>query len=138
MFCFSDSFQTASFNQNDLPVLSQVTYLNLMVFVICDSRAIFSILRCVPNLIHFYFLFGIRSMHWPFPDELLNGYVWQEILDRYVPHLSKFEFDMSIKKTYPSIGLDMIVNSFEVFVRKYSNWNMIIDHWKFLHQIGGK
>jgi hypothetical protein len=109
-----------------------------MVIVRCDKRSISYILRCVPNLIHFYFTLGVRTANWPFPDELLNGYVWQEMIDRYVPHLLKFEFFITIKKAYQNVDLDMIINSFENFVRKYSNWNMIIGYWTYHKEMAGK
>ena len=80
----------------------------------------------------------IRDRKWPVPDELLNGYVWQEMIDRYVPHLLKFEFLMAIDTAHQNLDLDMIVNSFDNFVRKYSNWNMIISYWKYYEGMAGK
>lgn len=120
----SYTYRVPSFDENDLPISQQVIYLNLMVFVRCDKRSISYILRCLPNLKYFYFTFGIRNVSWPFPDELVNGYVWQEMTDCYVPHLLKFEFFMTIRTVYQSLDLDMIVNSFESSVKKYSKWNM--------------
>jgi len=104
---------------------------DLKILAVCDSRSIGYILRCMPNLMHLYFHLTIRKTTWPFPGELLDGYVWQQMLERYVSCLSKFEFHMSIVKRYPKLDLDIIVNSFEYFVRKYSNWHMIIDRWKY-------
>ncbi len=137
LFYFSDLSEKSSLNNNQLPILKHVIYLNLIVFVICDKHSISSILHCVPNLTHFYFTLVTRSRKWLVPDELLNGYVWQQMLDRSVPRLSKFEFLMSIQRAYASFDIDMIINSFEMFVTKYSNWNMVIDRWK-LNGIDGK
>ena len=84
----------------------------------------------MPNLIRFNFTLSILNREWPFPGELLDGLVWKEIFELYVPSLSKFEFHMSILKKYPKLDLDIIVNSFECFVGKYSNWQMVINRWK--------
>jgi hypothetical protein len=130
-FSFSNSIETPSINDNNLPILPQMMSCYLKILAVCDSRSIGYILRCMPNLIHFYFKLAIRKAAWPFPGELLDGYVWQQMLELYVPCLSKFEFHISIMKRYPKLDLDIIVNSFEYFVRKYSNWHMIIDRWKY-------
>jgi hypothetical protein len=74
----------------------------------------------------FYFALTHAAM-WPFPGELLDGNVWKQMVELYIPCLSKFEFHMSIEKRYPKLDLDIIVNSFEYFVTKYSNRHMIID-----------
>ncbi|CAF1236523.1 unnamed protein product [Rotaria sordida] len=116
-------------NYNDLPILSQMISFDLTIFVRCDSRSIASILHCMPHLTHFYFTMAIAT--WSYPAELLDGYVWQDTLERCVPHLSKFEFHISIIKTNSISDLDIIVNSFAYFVQKYSNWNMIVQRWKF-------
>jgi hypothetical protein len=84
----------------------------------------------MPNLKHFYFNL-IQKTILPFPDELFNGYVWKQMLEFYVPYLSKFEFCISIVKTYPELDLDIVINSFEHFIGKYSNWNMVIDRWQY-------
>jgi len=137
LFYFSDLSEKSSLNDNDLPILKHAIYLNLMVLVICDKHSISSILHCVPNLTHFYFTLVTRSRKWLVPDELLNGYVWQQMLDRSVPRLSKFEFQMSFQLAYTTLDIDMIINSFEMLVAKYSNWQMIFDQWK-LYGIDGK
>ncbi|CAF1472971.1 unnamed protein product [Adineta steineri] len=67
--------------------------------------------------------------------DLLDGYAWQEMLELYVPYLSKFEFHMSIWKYCPRTDLNIVVNSFKYFVTKYFNWHMIIDQWSLLHSI---
>ncbi|CAF3864820.1 unnamed protein product [Rotaria sp. Silwood1] len=156
------SIEAPPMNDNDRPILSQVISFELAIIAMCDNHSIGYILRCMPNIKHFYFHLAVRSAEWPFPGELLDGYVWQqmlelhlpylskfefhiaewpfpgELLDGYVwqqmlelhlPYLSKFEFHMSIVKIFPILDLDIIVNSFEYFVRKYSNWHMIIDRW---------
>ncbi|CAF1382678.1 unnamed protein product [Rotaria sordida] len=125
------SISTPSINENDLPILPHVISFDLEILARCDSRSIGYILRCMPNLMYFYFLLTIEKAAWPFPGELLDGHVWQEMLERYVPHLSKFEFHMAIAKKYPRLNLDIVVNSFEYFVKKYFNWNITIDRWKF-------
>jgi len=130
-FCFSVPIARPSINDNDLPILPQMIYFNLRILARCDNRSIGYILRCMPNLIHFYFHLTIRKALWPFPGELLNGYVWQQMLESYVPYLSKFEFNMSILKRRPKLDLDSIVNSFEYFVTKYNNWHIIINRWKY-------
>ncbi|CAF1446308.1 unnamed protein product [Rotaria sp. Silwood1] len=116
-----------SINENDLPVLSQAVSLELILFVAWNNYLIAYILRCMPNLRYFFFTFGPYISKHFFPIELLDGYVWQEILELYVPYLSKFEFHMSIWKCYPPTDLDIVIDSFKHFVRKYSNWHMIID-----------
>ncbi|CAF1363796.1 unnamed protein product [Rotaria sordida] len=132
------SSQTPSINENDLPILPQLTSFNLTILAICDICSISYILRCMPNLIHFHFVLATRSANWPFPHELLDGCVWQQILEYNVPCLSKFEFHMSIMKRYPKLNLDNVVNSFEYFSKKYSNWNMIIDRWILFRRNSGK
>ena len=92
-------------------------------------QSISYILRCMPNLIRFYFTLGIRSDKWPFPGELLDGYVWKQTLELYNPHLSTFEFHMSIVKSLPRLYLDIVVDSFQCLVTKYPNWHMVIDRW---------
>ncbi len=79
----------------------------------------------MPNLIRLYFILITKSAEWPFPGELLDGYVWKEMLELYVPYLSKFEFHMSIVKRFSKLDLDRIVNSFEYFVRKHCNLHRI-------------
>jgi hypothetical protein len=68
----------------------------------------------------------------------LDGHVWQDMLECYVPHLSKFEFHMTILKRYPRLNLDIVVKSFEYFVTKYPNWNILIDRWKYCFRPRGK
>ncbi|CAF1427415.1 unnamed protein product [Rotaria sordida] len=123
------SIEAPPMNDNDRPILSQVISFELSIIAMCDNHSIGYILRCMPNLKYFYFHLLVRSAEWPFPDELLNGYVWQQMLELHLPHLSKFEFHMSIIKSFPILNLDIIIKSFEYFVRKYSNWHMIIDRW---------
>jgi hypothetical protein len=91
----------------------------------------------MPNLVRFNFTLSLWKREWLFPGELLDGLVWEEIFELYVPLLSKFEFHMSIAKKYPKLDLDIIVNSFEYFVRKYSNWQMVINRWKLNPTIRG-
>ncbi|CAF3859509.1 unnamed protein product [Rotaria sp. Silwood1] len=90
------SIETPSINENNLPILPRLTSFNLTILAICDIRSISYILRGTPNLIHFHFVLETRSANWPFSHNLLNGSVWQQILEYYVPHLTKFEFLMSI------------------------------------------
>jgi len=125
-------------NSTDFPILSQLISFELTIIAMCDSRSIAYILRCMPNLKHFYFLVAIRSAAWAFPGELLDGHVWQQMFELYLPCLSKFEFHMAAVKSLPILDLDIVVNSFEYFVRKYSNWHMIIDRWILDYEIRGK
>ncbi|CAF1460517.1 unnamed protein product [Rotaria sp. Silwood1] len=116
-------------NENDLHISPQVTTFGLSTFVICDIRSIAYILRCMPNLIRFKFLHGTRTVALPVVDDLVNGYVWQQMLEMHVPFLSRFDFHISIVKSYPKLDIDMVVNSFQYFVKKYPKWQMIIDRW---------
>lgn len=109
-----------------------------MLFVAWNSPTIACILRCMPNLQYFFFIFGPYNSRHVFPVELYDGYEWKEMLELYVPHLSKFEFHMSILKAYLPVDLDIVIDSFEYFVTKYSNWHMIIDRWKFNYKTRGK
>lgn len=118
-------------NDNNLSILSQMISFHLIVLAVCDGRSISYILRCMPNLIYFYFHLEIQKSSWPFPNELLNGYIWKEMFENYVPCLSQFEFHMLIMKRYPKLDLDSVINSFDYFVTKYTNWHMIIDGWKY-------
>ncbi len=111
---------------------------DLMLFVAWNCPTIAYMLRCMPNLQYFFFIFGSYGSRHVFPVELYNGYVWKEMLELYVPHLSKFEFHMSIAKAYSPIDLNVVVDSFEHFVSKYSNWHMIIDQWKLNSKSPGK
>jgi hypothetical protein len=99
------------------------------MFAICDTRSIAYILRCMPNLIRFKFFYAMQTVAWPFVDDLVNGSAWQQMLEIYVPFLSQFDFHISIGKSYPKLDLDMVVNSFQYFVKKYPKWQMIIDRW---------
>jgi hypothetical protein len=137
-FCFSVSIPTPSINENDLPILPQVISFNLVIMARCNSRLIGYILRCMPNLMNFYFHLLVKESTWPFPGGLFDGHVWQDMLECHVPHLSKFEFHMTILKKYPRLNLDIVVKSFEYFVKKYPNWNIIIDRWKYCFQPRGK
>jgi len=122
---------------SDPLILSQLISFSLTILARCDSRSISYILRCMPNLRHFYFFHSARIATWPFAGELFDGYVWQEMLERYVPCLSKFELHMIIVKGIPELNLNSIVHSFRKFVRKFSNWHMIIDRWNF-NKFGSK
>jgi len=128
--CSSDSIQLSTINDNDLPILTQLIFFDVTIRTKCNGDSIASVLRCMPNLKQFYFNFIHKTIS-PFPDELLDGYVWKQMLEVYVPYLSKFEFHMSIVKKYPKLDLDIVIKSFEYFVGKYSNWNMIIDRWQY-------
>jgi hypothetical protein len=116
-------------NENDLPLLSQVTYFELMIGDICDIWSISYILRCMPMLKHFHFFLRVQTLSWPFTNQYLDGYVWQQMFELYLPYLSKFEFEMTVLKKLSKLDLDLIVDSFDYFVNNYSNWHMIIDRW---------
>ncbi|CAF1478661.1 unnamed protein product, partial [Rotaria sordida] len=123
-----------SLNDKDYPILSKLVSFNLIVCIICDIYSIAYILRCMPNLNRFNFLLATRMKTLHYYRKLFNGYVWEQIVKHYVPCLSNFEFHMSIWKSYSKLNLDFIVNSFQYFVRKYSNWNMIIDRWNLVSE----
>ncbi|CAF2104816.1 unnamed protein product [Rotaria magnacalcarata] len=116
-------------NENDLPILSQLTNFHLFIGASCDIWSISSILHCMPNLKHFYFYLFVQTSSWSFTNQYLDGYIWQQILENNLSHLSKFEFHMTVTKRIPKLDLDFVINSFNYFVKKYSNWNMIIDRW---------
>ncbi|CAF2885538.1 unnamed protein product [Rotaria sp. Silwood2] len=92
-------------NENDHPILSQLISFNLIIFTLCDIYSIAYILRCMPNLSRFYFTLASRMTAFSYYRELFNGFVWQQLLKRYVPCLSKFEFHISILKTFSSLNL---------------------------------
>ncbi|CAF1550535.1 unnamed protein product [Rotaria sordida] len=123
------SIQESFINENDLPISSQLICFDLSIFTICDIRSIAYILRCMPNLRHFKFLHGTRTIAHSCADTFVNGYTWQHIFEMCTPFLSKFDFHISFEKNYPKLDLDFVVNSFEYFVKKYPKWHMIIDRW---------
>ncbi|CAF3905482.1 unnamed protein product [Rotaria sordida] len=118
-------------NENDLPILSQLTSFELSLDAIFDIWLISYILRCMPILKHFYFHLMPQKSLWPFTDQYLDGNVWKEMFEQYLPCLSKFEFYMVVLKRLPKLDLNFVVESFNYFVNKYSNWDMIIDRWKY-------
>ncbi|CAF5036093.1 unnamed protein product, partial [Rotaria sp. Silwood1] len=75
---------TQSFNDKDYPILSLVISFNLIIYVICDIYSIAYILRCMPNLNRFNFTLASLMTSLPYYRELLNGFVWQQVLKRYV------------------------------------------------------
>jgi hypothetical protein len=137
-FNFSISSETPSMTDNDFPILSQLISFDLIILTRCDSRSIGCILRCMPNLRHFYFCLSIQGAIWPFPGELLDGNTWEQMFESYVPCLSKFEFYMSIVKGPPTLDLKIITNSFKNFVEKYCDWHMMISKWRPACRIRGK
>ncbi|CAF1412526.1 unnamed protein product [Rotaria sordida] len=94
--------------ENDLLILSQLTYFELLI-------GSFQLL--------------VQKSSWSFTNEYLNGYVWQQMFELYLQYLSKFEFHMTVTKRIPKLDLDFVIKSFNYFVQKYSNWDMIIDRW---------
>ena len=92
----------------------------------------------MPNLIHFKFLHGIRSVASSFINDLVNGYTWQHLFEMHLPFLSKYDFHILIKNKYTKLNLDMVINSFEYFVKKYPEWQMIIDRWASYNKYPGK
>ncbi|CAF2806370.1 unnamed protein product [Rotaria sp. Silwood2] len=126
---FNVLFEEPFINENDLPISPQVTSFDLSIFAQCDIRSIACILRCMPNLIHFKFLHEIREVSLSFLNDLVNGYTRQHMFEIHVPLLSKFNFHMLIENKYRKLNLDMVVNSFQYFVKIYPKWHMIIDRW---------
>ncbi|CAF1599636.1 unnamed protein product, partial [Rotaria sordida] len=120
------------FDENNLPISPQLISFDLSIFAKCDIGSIAYILRCMPNLRRFKFLHGTGEVVWSDARDLINGYTWQQMFEKHVPFLSKFDFHMSIiGKNYPKLDLDMVINSFQYFVKKYSEWHMIVDRWVF-------
>ncbi|CAF0803678.1 unnamed protein product [Adineta steineri] len=116
-------------DENNLPISSQLISFDLSIFAICDIRTISYILRCMPNLIHFKLFHGLRAIVLSFIDDMVNGYTWQHMFQMYVPFLSKFDFFILIENKYTKLNLNIVINSFEYFVKKYPEWQMIIDRW---------
>ncbi len=129
LFSFSVSIEPPSITSNDFPISTQVTSFYLSIHCICDMRSLVYVLACMRNLIYFKFLHGLRKVAWPFDNNLANGYVWQKLLERIVPNLCKFDFYILLAKRFPKLDLNVVTNSFDFFVKKYSNWHMIIDRW---------
>jgi hypothetical protein len=44
---------------------------------------------------------------------------------------------MTIVKRYPRLDLDIVINSFDYFVKKYFNWHIVIDRWRYHPQMRG-
>ncbi|CAF1573938.1 unnamed protein product, partial [Adineta steineri] len=130
-----DPFLIPSVNEADLPVLSHVISFELTLYVAWNTASINYLLRCMHNLKYFIFIFKPIRSNYLFPVDLIDGYVWQEMLELYVPYLSKFEFHMSIWKYSPRTDLNIVINSFKYFVNKYSNWHMIIDQWSSAYSV---
>ena len=103
-FCFSDPISTLSLNDIGHPILPQMISFNLIMSAMCDIYSIAYILHCMPNLNRFNFSLTGRMAGLPYYRELFNGYVWQQILERYVPCLSKFEFYISISKSLSNLN----------------------------------
>ncbi|CAF1125976.1 unnamed protein product [Rotaria sordida] len=117
-------------NENDLVISPQIKSFHLSTTVECNIHSIGLILRCMPNLIHFKFYHGTRKVQWQNAQDLINGHKWQNMFEIHVPFLSKFDFHMSIMKYNPKFDLDMIINSFEYFVKKNPEWQLIVDRWE--------
>ncbi|CAF1275130.1 unnamed protein product [Adineta steineri] len=104
-------------NEKYLPVLSHVIAFEFILYVVCNKALIRYLLRCMPNLKSFIFIFKpYKSKHF-FPMDLLDGYAWQEMLELYVLYLLKFEFHMSIWKYCSQTDLNIVVNSFNILLR---------------------
>ncbi|CAF0827827.1 unnamed protein product [Rotaria sordida] len=123
------SIPEAFINENDLPISPQLTCFDLSIFGQSYIDSIAYILRCMPNLVHFKFLHEAGKIRSLSAEHFLNGYKWQHMFEMHVPFLSKFDFHISIVRYYPKLNLDRVVNSFEYFVKKYPEWQMIIDRW---------
>ncbi|CAF4320583.1 unnamed protein product, partial [Rotaria sordida] len=128
---------TISLNDTDYPILPKLISFNLAVLLICDIYAIAYMLRCMPSLNRFNFFLVVQMRGLLYNCELLNGYVWEDILKCYAPYLYTFEFYISIQKNLSNTQLDYIVNSFQYFVRKYPNWNMAIGRWRLASETPG-
>jgi len=138
VFVFSITNEGIPVNDKNLPVLSKMTFFDFIIVGYCDGRAVYYILQCLPNLRYFYFALLTTNSSHAFPSELVDGSVWKQMLERYVPCLLKFEFDIFIATQTSGLSLRMIVNSFVCYTEKYSNWHMIIDRWKSNTQVNGK
>ena len=83
----------------------------------------------MPNLKNFYFYLNRKTVTENYSPELLNGYVWKQMLNDHLPNLSKFEFYMIIRKAFPLLNMHDIIASFSPIARQYLHWQMIIDQW---------
>jgi len=92
LFYFSVPSHVLPVTESDLPILSQLTTFELTNAATCDIWSISNILRCMPNLKHFYFHLMLWVSGSPFMNEYLDGYVWQHIVELDLPCLSQFEF----------------------------------------------
>lgn len=107
----------------------QLTTFNLKILAYTDHRVIPHLLRAMPNLKNFYFYFNRKIIPDNYSPELLDGYVWKQMLDDHVPNLSQFEFYIIIRKAFPMLNLHDIIASFIPMTRQYSDWEMIVDQW---------
>jgi hypothetical protein len=130
VFVYSITNEGIPVNDKNLPVLSKMTFFDFTIIGYCDGRAVYYILQCLPNLRYFYFTLVTTNLSHAFPAELIDGSLWKQMLERYVPCLLKFEFYISIATQNSGLSLRMIANSFVCCTEKYSNWHMIIDRWK--------
>ena len=95
LFCFSVPMTIPFVSENNFPVLSQVITFELILSAPWDIHSIAYVLRCMPNLRYFFFLLWPCASKEFFPLDFIDGHVWHDILERYVPYLSKFEFHMA-------------------------------------------
>ncbi|CAF1650036.1 unnamed protein product [Adineta ricciae] len=118
-------------DQNDLPVLTQVESLYLVITNICGIKFVELVLRCLPNLMWFALFYSFRTSRLRFPKNFINGIVWKRMFEQHLTHLKLFEFFMFIQnRKLPNLRLEQVVGSFDYFVETYSNWHMIIDRWR--------
>ena len=109
-----------------------------MSYATFDINGIAYMLRCMPNLKRFNLFLGVRMRELQCYRQLFNGYMWENVVKRYAPCLSTFEFQMSVLKSFSNLELDYIVNSFQYFVKNYPNWNMFIHRWIGVNESPGK
>ncbi len=109
-----------------------------MSYATYDINTIAYMLSCMPNLKCFNLFFGVRMRKLQCYRQWFNGYIWEEVVKRYAPCLSTFEFQISVGKIFTNLELDNIVNSFQYFVRNYPNWNMFIHRWIGVNESPGK
>ena len=138
MYLFSVTNEGIPVNDGNLPILSKMTYIDLTILDDCDGRAVYYILQCFPNLRYFYFNLVTACSNYGFPSELIDGSVWKQMLEHYVPCLLKFEFDIFITTATSGLSLRMIVNSFVCCTRKYTNWHVVIDRYISCTHANGK
>jgi hypothetical protein len=61
---------------------------------------------------------------------VLQGEFWKEFLSHHLPCLCEFDLFVSVLYSVRGrIHLDHIINSFEYFLIRFKDWNIIVSRW---------